>query len=202
MQSNATLLLVILIAFGFLIGSIPFGKLAGVLRRVDIQKQGSGNIGFANAFRVLGWQWAIPVLVGDLLKGYLPLAYALQHLPLHQALTVGLATFLGSIFSPWLGWTGGKGVATLLGASLAFDSRISVIAMAVYLIVVVRFRTSSLASLAAVLLLFLLSVVFQPNATWFYVISLGLILVLHRANIQRLIHGEETSLYDTKRHRS
>ena len=189
------------ITLGFLIGSIPFGKHAGTMRGVDIQKEGSGNIGFANVFRVLGWQWAISVLIGDLLKGYLPAAYALHSLSLTQTLWVGMATLAGSIFNPWLGWTGGKGVAVLLGISFALDPRIGLAGITTWLIIVAVFRASSLGSLTATLVILLFSVGLQPNIVWFYALSFVIVLLKHRTNIDQLASGHEAKLFGIQRNR-
>src|SRR4051812_28575572 len=97
---------------GYLLGSIPFGKLLGLMRSIDIQKRGSGNIGFANAVRVLGWKMAVLVLAGDVLKGCAAVLIANQYLSQTGVLVVGVAALLGHVFPVWLHFKGGKGIAT------------------------------------------------------------------------------------------
>lgn len=191
---NAIALFVGLLAAGYLVGSIPFGALAGLLKGVDIQRQGSGNIGFANVLRQLGWQWAVPVLVGDLLKGYLPVVFALKFLTLNQAALVGLVTLIGSILSPWLSWRGGKGVATLLGVSVALSPHLGSIGIGLWVFIAMLTQTTSIASLVAASTLFLISFFLAPTLIWLYGISLIIIGLTHKTNIQRLLNGTEKTV--------
>ena len=129
------MLFLLFIAFAYLLGSIPFGKIVGRMKGIDLQKKGSGNIGFTNSLRTLGLKRAIPVLIGDLLKGSIPTFLALQFLPLGQTLIIALASILGHIFPVWLKFKGGKGVATGLGTILAINPLITIIGLTVFLIV-------------------------------------------------------------------
>jgi hypothetical protein len=106
---------------GFLCGSIPFGYWAGKLKGLDIRQHGSGNIGATNVIRVCGKGIGIPVFILDMLKGWLPTWYAGVHLAAGTssgttlAVLAGFAAILGHTFTPWLGFKGGKGVATATG---------------------------------------------------------------------------------------
>lgn len=178
----------------YLVGSIPFGKLIGAARGIDVQQHGSGNIGFANCVRVLGWPAALLVLVGDTLKGYALPAFALNLLGSPQVQVLGLAAIIGSIFSPWVHWRGGKGVATLLGVSVALNPQIGLAAMVLWLAIVTITRTSSLASLAVAPFLLLAAIFTDPQLVLFYGACLFIILFTHRANMQRLVYGTEATL--------
>lgn len=91
-------------------GSIPFGYVAGRLNSIDIRMRGSGNIGFTNVQRTIGWTWRVPVLLLDVAKGLVPTAFA-RGLGLVPPL-VGIGAILGHVFCPWLIFNGGEGVAT------------------------------------------------------------------------------------------
>src|SRR5512140_1165005 len=110
---------IMLVAAAYLIGSIPTGLLLGRAMGVDIRTTGSGNIGATNAYRTLGKKVGIMTLAGDCLKGAVPLiAMKLMGLPELWIVAAGLAVFLGHVFSVFLGFKGGKGVATALGVFL------------------------------------------------------------------------------------
>jgi len=180
---------------GFACGSIPFGWLAGRLRGTDVRQRGSGNIGFTNVQRTIGWAWAVPVLLLDAAKGALPAVFA-PGLGLGPAL-VGLGAVGGHVFTPWLGFRGGKGVATTIGAAAVLCPRALLAGLAVYLIVLLASGFISLASIALALLLPLLVAGFYQGD----VLLLGcvtamslLVLLRHRANIDRLSAGTEPRL--------
>ena len=117
----------------FVSGSIPFGKIVGYTKGIDIQKVGSGNIGFANSFRMLGWKPSLIVLAGDIIKGYIPTYYAILEFHLTvPTLLIAIATIAGHIFSPWLRLRGGKGVATMIGVSLALNPIIALMAILIW----------------------------------------------------------------------
>ncbi|MFO8034857.1 MAG: glycerol-3-phosphate 1-O-acyltransferase PlsY [Candidatus Bipolaricaulota bacterium] len=195
---------VIMALLGFLLGGIPTAYLAGRLRGMDIRRGGSGNVGGTNVLRLLGWQWGLPVMLLDAFKGYalvrwLPAMPIAQADPVHLALTGGIAAVLGHVFTPYLRFRGGKGVATAAGALLALAPWPTVIAAAVFLVVVFTTRFVSLGSLAAAGALplgsFLLSrytaVTVHPAVQWFAVGVAALVAWTHRANIHRLLTGTE-----------
>jgi len=140
-----------LVFVAYLIGSIPFGLLISqVVGRVDIRRYGSGNIGTANVLRIVGKRAAALTLLGDLLKGFLPTLAALL-LGGSDLLVagVGLAAVLGHNWSVYLRFAGGKGVATSFGALLAMTPLPAILGFLVWLGVVLVFRYTSLAALAA-----------------------------------------------------
>ena len=144
----------------YLTGSIPFGKIVASMRGIDIQKKGSGNIGFANCLRILGWKFAVWVLVGDVLKGYISVYMALRYLNLHQVFFVGLCSILGHIFSIWLQWKGGKGVATGLGVILALTPVIAIITLLIFVCLIFISKTFSFSSIASSWIIVFVSVFF------------------------------------------
>jgi glycerol-3-phosphate acyltransferase PlsY len=189
------------IAAAFLLGSIPFGAVLARTRGVNLKQVGSGNIGATNVARALGRQAGILVLLLDTAKAYLPtLAARLGYSAAGSterghwiAAGVGLAAFVGHIYSPWLRFKGGKGVACGLGVFLALAPRATGCAAAVYLLVVAVTRFSSLGSLlGTVALLPALWLFHQPRA--YLVLAAVMLLFIvwrHRANVRRLLRGEE-----------
>jgi glycerol-3-phosphate acyltransferase PlsY len=176
-------------------GSIPFGYIAGRLKGIDIRRQGSGNIGSTNVQRTIGWAWAVPVLLLDIAKGLLPAAFA-QSLGLTPAL-VGLGAILGHVFCPWLGFRGGKGVATTVGVSAFLCPKGLLAGLGIYLAVLVVTGFVSLSSLFfACALPILTALIYRHNAP-LLAFTLGVavvIMVRHWANIRRLAAGTEPRL--------
>lgn len=187
-------------AVGFLSGSIPFGFLIGKLfYKIDIRKSGSGNIGAANALRTMGKPGAAVVLLLDGAKGFAPV-FAVLHLFGSATLlgaAVGCATVLGHIYSPWLGWRGGKGVATSMGVVIALSWIAGAICISAWVIGMLITGYSSVGSLAANLL--------APLALWvatretplaaYGIFAAAFILYTHRDNIVRLRQGRENRLW-------
>lgn len=198
-------------AAAFLIGSVPFGYLIGRFAyRTDIRTQGSGNIGAMNALRTLGKSGAIAVLLLDALKGFLPTflpVFFASHLLVNAQPVVtwgplvasigAAAAVLGHCFSPWLGWKGGKGVATSVGAIFALSWPAG-------LTVVVTYALGALAITQFSSVGSMLSNVVAPFALLFFtrsapetlygVFAAALILWTHRENITRLRAGTESRI--------
>jgi acyl phosphate:glycerol-3-phosphate acyltransferase len=185
----------VLLLAAFVLGSIPTGVLVARSQGIDLRKVGSGNIGATNVGRALGKKWAVFVLVIDAGKGALPVllfahAFADPWLP---ALG-GLAAVLGQVFSIFLRGRGGKGVATSLGAGLALAPLPALACAGVFVAVFAGFRIVSLGSLAGIaaypLFLWLFGQTSRPRLA--FGIAVGVLVVLrHRANLIRLLQGEE-----------
>ncbi|WP_304363611.1 glycerol-3-phosphate 1-O-acyltransferase PlsY [Jiella sp. LLJ827] len=194
--SYNVLAVILCIAGGYLSGSIPFGLVLGRLFGYgDIRKIGSGNIGATNALRTGNKVMAALTLLGDVLKGTLPVAVALATFGPFYAAIAGVAAFLGHLFPVWLGFKGGKGVATYLGILLGI-SPIGVLVFAlVWLSVAFLTRYSSLAALMATLVVpivyYLLG---YPAAALLTAILTVLVYARHHANIRRLLNGSETKI--------
>lgn len=186
--------LFLVLAYG--VGAIPTSYLAGRIRGVDLRRRGSGNLGATNAFRVLGWRAGVPVVIVDVAKGWVPTALfpLLAGTPaLEWALVYGVAAIVGHVFSVFVGFRGGKGVATSAGVFLALSPWALLIGFLVWGVTVVLTRIVSVGSLLAALVLPL--AVFATNAPRI-VFGLSAVLSLfviyaHRANIGRLMRGEE-----------
>lgn len=181
-------LFILLCIFAYLVGSLPFGKLAGLAYGVDIQKKGSGNIGFANVRRILGWPAGLFVLVGDMSKGFIPVYIAHHHFPDGKVMITTGVVLLGSLFPVWLKFKGGKGVATTLGFSLAVSFWAGLLAVVTYLAFVSILKLSAPSSLAAVWVLPVLMLIFGPAYFWLYLAVALVITWSHRTNISNLVN--------------
>jgi glycerol-3-phosphate acyltransferase PlsY len=188
-------ILATLVAAAYLLGSIPTGLLLGKLYGIDVRKEGSGNIGATNLYRTVGRKVGIMTLVGDCLKGLLPVV-VVQNLifPAEYAAWVGLAAFCGHVFSVFLKFRGGKGVATALGVFLALAPLALACAVAVFALVMLAWRYVSLGSICAALIM--PAAVALLGGTMVVIVVTLLIAVIviarHRENILRLLAGTES----------
>jgi glycerol-3-phosphate acyltransferase PlsY len=201
---------ILLLAGAYLVGAVPFGWLtARFVRGVDIRTTGSGNIGATNAARVLGARWFPVVFTLDMLKGAGPVL-AMRWLlasaggparfePAPLVVAAALAAILGHVFPVWLGFKGGKAVATGTGVFLVLTPRAALVAAAVWIALFALFRYVSLASIsAAPALAAAATFLFAPDPfgrgiflTLFCWAGAALVVLLHRANIRRLLAGTE-----------
>jgi glycerol-3-phosphate acyltransferase PlsY len=187
------------IAIAYLLGSIPFGYLLiRIFRKQDIRTLGSGNIGATNVVRSGAKGLGIATLLLDLGKGLLAVVIARHLAPADYdlAIAAAIAAVLGHCFPVWLGFSGGKGVATALGVFLALSWPTTLCIVAVFAVVVVTTRFVSLASVLAAATLPLFALYFVPLRTpVFFVGFFGiplLVIVKHHANIRRLLAGTES----------
>jgi glycerol-3-phosphate acyltransferase PlsY len=183
---------------GFVAGSIPFGLIAGRARKLDLREHGSGNIGATNALRLLGVPVGLTVLALDALKSYLPVLLALKLLvPAVGVVGVGLCAVLGHIYSPWVRFKGGKGVATSLGVLFGLSPLIAALTLVAFgLAFVASGKRVSVGSLVAALTataLFWALKTPMPYAVFTSIATL-FIFVRHRDNIRRLLKKEEKPL--------
>lgn len=187
-----SLVTLLALAFGYLCGSIPFGLIVAKIGGAgDVRDIGSGNIGATNVLRTGRKGLAAATLLGDALKGTIPVLIALQWSP-EAGYAAALGAFLGHLFPVWLGFRGGKGIATYVGLLLAFWWQGLLAFALVWLAVAAISRYSSLAALCATVaapLAFYLSGRVDV-AVVFTVLSL-LAWFMHRANISRLMSGTE-----------
>ena len=185
----------------FMTGSIPNAYLAGrLLKKIDIREHGSGNVGATNVFRVLGRGPGLAVFFLDFIKGALPvLAYlaAFSQFEPHRdlmALLVGLFAVLGHMFTPFLGFKGGKGVATGSGVICATLPILFLVTLTVWLVTFFLSRIVSLSSILAVFALFIGGLITPPHSQEVRLVLLGMFILLlwsHRSNIKKLIEGRE-----------
>ncbi len=181
---------------GYLFGSIPSGFLITRAAGLgDVRSIGSGNIGATNVLRTGNKGLAALTLVFDAVKGAVPAWLALHYLGLYPALIAGLAAFLGHLFPVWLGFRGGKGVATYLGVAIAIAWPAAVVFAIVWLAVAIITRYSSLAALvAAIAVPATLFVLGHDHIGELFAVMSTIIFIKHRANITRLMAGTESRI--------
>jgi acyl-phosphate glycerol 3-phosphate acyltransferase len=201
----------------YLVGALPFGYIVGRLRGVNLFTAGSGNIGATNAARVLGKPFGALVFVFDFLKGAVTVALGV---PFAESLSPGSSAafgspdvlrvccaalaFLGHLFPVYLGFRGGKGVATGAGTVFVLAPGPATLAVLAWVVVLFASRIVSLASLAAVTILVLARLVGTPAPfstgrlpiTLYLIIGTGFVFLKHRANIKRLLTGTESQIGD------
>lgn len=179
----------------YLIGSIPCGVLIARAQNIDIREHGSGNVGATNVARILGKKLGIFTLLGDCLKGIVPVGVAIRFLenPVEIALT-GFIAFCGHLFPVFLKFKGGKGVATGLGVFLCLMPAAALCSVAVFSITLGITGYVSAGSILAAVSLPLLGTVFHMPHPYIYtaIAAATLITLKHRQNIQRLISGTES----------
>jgi len=192
-----------LIAASYVFGSVPWGLLLGrVFKGVDVRSHGSGATGATNALRVLGWRFSIAVFALDFAKGLIPVIICrVMGLDGWVVAAVGVAAVLGHCWSPFIGFKGGKGMATSGGAAIGMFPFLLVI-IGVMAGIVVLTRYVSLASLAAATVgpLIVLTAATYGDVPWSWVLATAtmgaLIVGKHRGNIERLIAGTERRFGD------
>ena len=191
----------------YLIGSFPSGYIAGRLRGVDVRKVGSGNVGATNVTRVLGKKFGYPVFVIDFCKGLFPvlLAGAIAHRCGLSALATDLCNAIAGIFSVvghsyplWLGFKGGKGVATSLGVIFGISWIAALIMCAVWMVMFKMTRYVSVASIVAAITLpiAMMTLLFlhnlrSPVLVYFSLCLAAIVVIRHRSNLSRLLSGTE-----------
>jgi glycerol-3-phosphate acyltransferase PlsY len=183
--------------FGYLLGSIPTGLiLAKLFSKVDPRKIGSKNIGATNIFRSAGRTLGILTLAGDLLKGAVPVVIAIQWGESDVWIAIaGLTPLLGHIFPIFLGFKGGKGVATALGVYLVISPIAVLIEFLIFAGIVWKWRFISLGSLICATTIPILIAFFRSDSQSYFIISViiaALILYRHQSNISRLLQGTES----------
>jgi acyl phosphate:glycerol-3-phosphate acyltransferase len=188
----------LLLIASYLLGSVPASYLAGKWTRgIDLRKHGSGNLGATNTFRVLGPRVAAPVMVFDVLKGFVPafLFVRWDGAPdVRWALAYGAAAIVGHVFSVYMRFKGGKGVATGAGVFLALAPIAVGVGLLVWLVTLWRTRMVSLGSILAALTVAVLLLVVPGIDTAVRVLGIGITLFIifaHRANLGRIMRGEE-----------
>lgn len=197
------MILVGLAIFAFLLGSIPFGMLIARAKGVDIRSVGSGNIGATNVVRALGPKVGLAVFVLDVLKGTIPALIAKQAIqaPVGEvqiqtiSMLMGVIAILGHMFSPFIGFKGGKGVATGFGAALGAIPGAALVGLAVISLTVALTRYVSLGSILAAISVPIFSMlVFRDSLQLLpiLVVMAAFIIWKHRANIERLRNGTES----------
>ncbi len=191
-----------LMVFGYLLGSVPFSFLIAQIRDVDLRTVGSGNTGASNVWRVLGFNYFVVALVLDIFKGWLPtfLAHTVYHQPPLWTIAVGICAMLGHVFPVFIGFKGGKAVATSGGVMLGFAPILTISAAVVWAIVYKLFGYPSVASMVDAVVIALLGMFLWligrlalPFVGFLWIVVI-IVFYLHRANIQRLMRGQENRI--------
>ena len=194
---------ILLLITSFFLGSVPFGYLVSkYLKKIDIREYGSGNIGTANIFRVLGVRYALLVLIGDCLKGLLAVHFAklttIENINLQ--LLVGLFAIIGHNWSIFLKFKGGKGIATTFGVIMSIYPNIAFISAIIWITLVVAFKFAALGSIASIFSMLILSFIFEtPVQFKYFLIVINLLAIFrHRSNIVRLLQHREKKIIPNK----
>jgi glycerol-3-phosphate acyltransferase PlsY len=196
----------LLLVGSYLLGSIPFGYLAGRLIGIDIRQAGSGNVGATNVVRVLGKRYGYPVFALDVLKGFGAVKISMLiaagwlsewNSPEIFGILAGVSSVLGHLYPPWLKFKGGKGVATSAGALLALTPIATLVGVGIWIVVFWLTRYVSLASItAAVVLPIVILVVSEDQNKKPLIYSSACVATIvvwrHRSNLSRLIRGTES----------
>lgn len=190
--------IILVLLSAYLIGSIPFSLIISRLSKgVDIRNIGSGNLGATNVLRVIGKKEALLALIGDVLKGTLPVMLAFYFLEDFWVAVTAVLVVLGHVFPVFSGFKGGKGVATSLGALLVIIPSAIIISVVIWIAVLVVYRYASLASIIAALSIPLLCwalktpLAFTAAATT----NAAVIFIKHIGNLKRIISGRESKVF-------
>jgi acyl phosphate:glycerol-3-phosphate acyltransferase len=183
----------------YLLGAIPTSHLVSRLfAKIDLREHGSGNLGATNLYRVLGWKYAIPVALFDIAKGAIPvLVFAPQVSDSELfGLACGVAAILGHVFSVFVGFKGGKGVATAAGVMLGLTPLALAVVATIWAVLVLLTGYVSLGSIAAAAVLpFAVYLLERPTTAellWIDSAVAAGVIFLHRRNIERLLTGTES----------
>lgn len=187
----------LLTVMSYLVGSIPFGVLVARAKSIDIMSVGSGNTGATNVARVLGWKLGVLVFILDVLKGVVPCVLTSLVTKSQEAtIIMGVVAVIGHTFSPFLKFKGGKGVATSLGVLFGSAPLVGAIAFGAFLLLFAITRIVSISSLVAAVTVLVAG--WLMGKPWFFFAVFGpltvYLFVRHRANIGRLVRGEEPKL--------
>ncbi len=203
---------VLIIILAYLTGAIPTAVWVGRwFYAIDVREYGSGNAGATNTFRVLGAKAGVPVLLFDVLKGFaaVHLVRITEFTPgtepfVNLQLALGISALVGHIFPIYVGFRGGKGIATLLGFMLAVEPLASGLAMAVFIGVFVTSRIVSVSSIASAIafpLIVNFYLISEVNSLRLFSIFIAiLVLITHQKNIERLFRGEESRVNFSSKH--
>lgn len=189
--------LILMIAIGYTIGSIPFSYLVPKwMGKIDIRQHGSGNTGTTNVVRTLGLKVGIVAFLGDFLKGIIPTTIGLVFFSTLGGIVGGGFAILGHCYSIWLRFKGGKGIATSAGVLIVLMPLILFTLLTIQFIIIFATKIMSLASISsAILLPILTALLYSNNELLYFSVLLAIFVIFkHKDNIKRLIKGEENKL--------
>jgi acyl phosphate:glycerol-3-phosphate acyltransferase len=190
---------VLLMIFSYLLGSISTGVvLSKILNKGNLQKEGSKNIGATNVSRVMGKKWGVLTLLGDMLKGMIPIWIGWWVLgqgdrALLSISLIALSTFLGHLFPVYLRFKGGKGVATALGIFILLGPKAILITLPLFVLIVYLGRYVSLGSIGAALSfpMWLILFKYDDYTLFLSIVIVAAVILKHKENIRRLFKGQE-----------
>lgn len=191
-----------LMLIAYLIGSIPFSWLVARTKGIDLRNIGSGNTGASNVWRAAGFRFFVVALILDIFKGWLPtfLAHTMVQVSAVETIGVGLCAVLGHVYPIFMRFRGGKAVATTGGVIMGFAPILTVTAAGVWAIVYKLSKYPSVASMVDVVVIAVLGTIMayfdwlDPVYAAFIWIAVVYVFYLHRANIQRLLRGQEIGI--------
>jgi len=203
--------ILVFVFFAYLTGALPSAIWIGrIFYNVDVREFGSGNAGATNTFRVLGYKAGVPVLLIDILKGWVSVKYTLlvnyifliefssPDVFFETQLVFGIAAVLGHLFPIYVGFRGGKGIATMFGVLIAIHPLATLLSFFVFLLVLFLFRYVSLSSIAASFSFAIIIILFYGDSVSslkiFAIFVPVLSLITHQKNIERIMKGQETKL--------
>ena len=200
---------IITLTIAYLLGSIPFGYLlVRFVRQEDVRDTGSGNIGATNVARAGGTTLGVFTLILDAMKGFIAVFVVMQFAPNTAqgpstlAIAAAVAAVIGHVFPIWLGFRGGKGIATALGVFIALVPLVALSSVGVFALIVAITRFVSLGSIVAAISIPFLAVLLVPHRSTALLLGLSFIsllsIVKHHANIVRLLRGTESRFGSNK----
>lgn len=182
---------ILAVTIAYFLGNISPSTIQARMRGIDIKKEGSGNAGTTNTLRVLGARAALITLVVDIGKGVLAVALGYWIATPAAAMWCALAAFLGHVFPVLLKFKGGKGVAVAFGVLLGLNWKLALAELGIVLLAVILTRRVSFGSIFAAVAFPFLCWYMEPDFIYIGCVMAALVLIMHRSNIIRLIHGEE-----------
>lgn len=196
---SLTIVTIVAVILSYLLGNLSPAILIGKLAGVDVRSQGSGNAGTTNVLRLLGKKAAVATLLIDIFKGVLPVLLARYFVGQELAILCGIAAFVGHIWPVFFGFRGGKGVATAIGVITAIAPLLGLVTAAIALTVIAITKRVSVGALVAAVALPAVAYALQPES-WLWTVPMAIIVIIkHRANIRRILKGEEPKLSLKKR---
>ncbi len=203
-NGHAFLFTLVLLLLFYLIGSIPTSFVLGkIIKKIDIRKYGSGNVGATNALRVLGWKIGVIALLFDMFKGFIVIFVAQIVFPEFRLMILasGIAVIFGHIFTVFLKFKGGKGVATSAGVFIALSPLASVIALIAFFVITIFTKYVSLGSITGASVLLISKVIITINNNFENIeyllitfIVAAFIVYKHKDNIKRILNNTENKI--------
>ena len=181
----------------YLLGTIPSAFLAGKIKKIDVRKSGSGNMGATNVYRLLGKRWGIGVLISDAIKGGAAAYLCLFYLGPWGGVAGGILAMLGHSWNPYFGFKpSGKGVASGFGIITVLMPKVMILAITVFALVVALSKYVSLGSVMGALTAVVMSFVFAEPLAYiiFALIGASMVIIRHRTNLQRILDKTEPKL--------